>query len=134
MATRVGGCRCGSVRYQVEGDPVVGIACHCRDCQYVAGGAANLTWVFNRLGFAVTAGKPHIYKATSKSGGSFFCAGCGVHMFSQPDTNPGLVAVKVGSLDDATGFKVDADIWMKFAPAWHSAQEGSLHFDGNPEI
>ena len=131
MPIRAGGCRCGAIRYEVTGTPVAGIACHCRDCQYVAGGGANYSMVFGHAGFRVVRGIPKIYKATPSSGGSFFCDVCGVHVFSQPDTNLHLVAVKVGSLDDSSDFQVQADTWMKSAPPWHRPHEGARQFGGN---
>jgi hypothetical protein len=34
-----GGCLCGRLGYRVDDKPLAGIACHCRDCQYLSGGA-----------------------------------------------------------------------------------------------
>jgi hypothetical protein len=128
---RTGGCRCGAIRYQVDGPPVASVACHCRDCQYVSGGAENVSMVFHRSGFALVHGEPKIFKAKPTSGGSFFCSTCGVHVFSQPDSRPDLVAIKVGSLDDRSNFKVQMDIWMKSAPPWHRPYQGARQVDGN---
>ena len=88
--------------------------------------------VFDLAGFTVVQGTPKVYKAKPTSGGSFFCEVCGVHVFSRPDTNPGLVAVKVGSLDDTSDFQVQADRWMKSAPSWHRPHDGAVQFEGNP--
>ncbi len=87
--------------------------------------------VFDRSGFALLKGEPKVYKARPASGGNFFCVECGVHVFSQPDSNPGLIAIKVGSLDDRSDFKVQADIWMKSAPPWHRPYEGARRIEGN---
>lgn len=128
---RTGGCRCGKIRFVSEGEPLGGIACHCRDCQYMAGGAANLTWIFNDAGFKITGDEPSVFKAKPESGGTYFCDQCGVQVFSRPDSNPTLIAIKVGALDDATGFMVQADIWMSSAPSWHLAHEGAVRYEGN---
>ena len=130
---RKGGCRCGAIRYEMSGKPVANIACHCRDCQYVSGGSPSLSMVFARAGFTLTAGSPKVYKARADYGGSSFCGHCGVHVFSQPNSRPDLIAIKVGSLDDPSSFRVDADIWLKSAPAWHRPHDGARHISGNIE-
>jgi hypothetical protein len=86
--------------------------------------------VFERSGLSVVQGEPKVYKAKPTSGGTFFCANCGVHVFSQPNSNPGLVAIKVGSLDDRSDFNVQADIWMKAAPPWHRPYAGARQVEG----
>ena len=128
---RTGGCQCGEIRFEVNGNPLGGVACHCRACQYVAGGAANLTWVFPKDGFSILSGIPQCFKAKPTSGGSYFCGNCGVHVYSQPDSNAEIVAIKVGSFDDAEGFRIEADIWMSSAPPWHTTTQGAAQFDGN---
>jgi len=129
---RRGGCRCGSIRYKVFGEPIAGVACHCRDCQYVAGGSPNLTWLFENADFELLQGNPQIYKASAESGGSNFCASCGVQLFSRPDGNRHLIAIKVGTFDDPSEFHVNADIWLQSAQPWHRSHDGAQQFQENP--
>ena len=100
----------------------------------MSGGGANYSMVFQRAGFKLLQGAPRVYKAKPTSGGSFFCESCGVHVFSGPDSSPQLVAVKVGSLDDRSDFKVQADIWMKSAPPWHRPHDGARQIEGNVRL
>lgn len=48
-----GGCRCGKIRFLVEGEPLGGVACHCRDCQYMVGGSANVTRVAVQVSLSI---------------------------------------------------------------------------------
>jgi hypothetical protein len=36
-----GGCYCGKVRYEAEGEPMLKAQCHCRECKYISGGATR---------------------------------------------------------------------------------------------
>ena len=68
-----GGCHCGAIRYQVEGDPIVHALCHCADCRRHAG-APMVGWaMLPEDAVKVTQGEPKVY-ASSESGRRQFCA------------------------------------------------------------
>jgi len=46
-----GGCYCGKVRYEAEGEPMMKAQCHCRECQYITGGSTNLFVLMPIAGF-----------------------------------------------------------------------------------
>lgn len=118
MEKRTGGCRCGAIRYEVAGRRL--------RRSPVTAATANTSPVA-----VPTSRWCSIFKAKPTSGGSFFCASCGVHVFSGPDSHPELVAIKVGGLDDRSDFRVQADMWMKSAPPWHRPHEGARQVAGN---
>jgi hypothetical protein len=49
---------CGVVRYEGTGDPVFMGACHCRECQYVSGGAPANAIVMPKAAVTRNEGKP----------------------------------------------------------------------------
>jgi hypothetical protein len=49
-----GGCYCGKVRYEAEGEPMMAAQCHCRECQYITGGAPNMFVAMPVNGFKYT--------------------------------------------------------------------------------
>ena len=67
-----GGCHCGAIRYQVEGDLIVHALCHCADCRRHAG-APMVGWaMYAEDAVKVTQGEPKIY-ASSEHGRRHFC-------------------------------------------------------------
>jgi len=116
-----GGCLCGAVRYEFSGEPGFALLCHCRDCQRQSGSAYNAAWRVPAAGFRVLKGTPKLYVATADSGNSVsraFCGDCGSPLYLQVSTRPDLVGIRVGTLDDPSGFRPAADIFVKSAQPW----------------
>ena len=100
-----GGCYCGAVRYRAEGDPMFRGQCHCRECQYISGGAPNVVMGVPESGFSYTrgAGKPFRRKDLANPVTREFCAECGTHLLTRAPSM-GAVMLKVGTLDDPSLF------------------------------
>jgi hypothetical protein len=96
-----GGCYCGKVRYVAEGEPMRKGQCHCRECQFITGGAPNMFLVMPSAGFAYTKGAPKQFTRGDLETPVTreFCPDCGTHMATRPPGRP-VIVVKVGTLDD----------------------------------
>ena len=96
-----GGCYCGNVRYVAEGEPMRKGQCHCRECQFITGGAPNMFLVMPSAGFAYTKGAPKQFTRSDLENPVTreFCPECGTHMATRPRGRP-VIVVKVGTLDD----------------------------------
>ena len=101
-----GRCYCGELRCAVEGEPVIKGQCHCRECQYVSGGGPNFIFGFREKGFGYTAGEPSSFSRSDLESAVTreFCAKCGTHILSRVPEIPGVVILKVGTLDDPKQF------------------------------
>ncbi len=99
-----GGCYCGEVRYEAAGEPVMRAQCFCRECQYITGGDSLLVLGVPEAGFRLTRGalKPFRRSDLAKPVTREFCANCGTHVTTR--AMPGVVMVKVGTLDDRSVF------------------------------
>jgi hypothetical protein len=119
--TRTGGCLCGAVRYESEGEPVFSLQCHCRDCQRSSGSAYIAAIRVPASGFRIIQGAPKRYVAKADSGNEItraFCGDCGSPLYVQVATRPDIVGIRVGSLDDPSSFRPEADIFVKSAQPW----------------
>ena len=101
-----GGCYCGAVRYRAEGEPVLKAQCYCRECQYIAGGSANVTMGMPDAGFEYTQGAPKGFRRSDLPTPVTreFCADCGTHLATKAPALPGAVLLKVGTMDDPKQF------------------------------
>ncbi len=130
-----GGCYCGAVRYRIEGDAVLKGQCHCRECQYITGGAPNFVMGVPATGFAYTrgAGKPFQRKDLATPVTREFCAECGTHLLTHAPGLAGIVLIKVGSLDDPSVFGgPQMAIYTAEKQAWHHVPEGIPAFERTP--
>ena len=56
MTSMTGSCLCGSVRYEVSGEPLFARFCCCRDCQRQSGSGHAAGWGFPATGFRLIRG------------------------------------------------------------------------------
>jgi hypothetical protein len=137
MTNLTGGCLCGAVRYEISGPPKLTVSCHCRDCQYASGGAPAHVMILWADDVAIKKGKPKEHYTVSAKGnrmGRLFCKVCGTPLFAKNEAHPEIVHVKVGSLDDTSQFRVQANIWVSSAPPWHYIDSAVTRFPHDPEI
>ena len=61
-----GGCHCGAVRYEVEGDAMTHALCHCTDCRRHAG-APMVAWtMYPDEALRVTKGAVRVYNTNRR--------------------------------------------------------------------
>ena len=95
-----GGCHCGEVRYEVDGDPITHALCHCSDCRRHAG-APVVGWTMYPAGsLKLTQGTTKTYES-SENGRRQFCPNCGTGLFyTNEAVLPGLVDIQSASYDN----------------------------------
>jgi hypothetical protein len=133
MTDRTGGCLCGSVRYRLTSDPVVARICWCRDCQHIASnGAVNAIFPATAIDITGSLGE---YVSAAASGNQVrrrFCLRCGSHLFADSSGCPHLTVVRVGTMDDPSSIKPNANIWSASAPAWACLDSALERIEGQP--
>lgn len=115
--TMTGGCRCGAVRYSVEGEAAHHALCHCADCR-ASSGAPMVGWIaFKEDQLSVT-GDATRY-ASSPSVTRDFCGTCGTGLFYRnPDMLGDLVDIQSATLDDPEAAVPQAEIMVRDRLGW----------------
>ncbi len=130
-----GGCYCGAVRYESEGDALMKAQCHCRECQYLTGGSPNVFMAVPADGFRYTKGQPKGFTRTDIDGAVTreFCPDCGTHLVTRAPALPNGVVLKVGGMDDPSQFGgPDIAIFTVDAQPFHQIPEGVPAFERVP--
>ena len=104
--SKEGGCYCGAIRYRTDAEPAVKAQCHCRECQYFAGGSSNLTQGIPEADFSYTKGTPKQFTRSDLDSPVTrdFCGECGTQLVSWSPALPGMALIKIGTLDDPSSF------------------------------
>lgn len=126
-----GGCYCGALRFEIDGDiPMRGL-CLCRTCQRISGGAGNLFIGIEAKAFKYTQGAPKLFARIDADHPPTreFCGECGTHVAARSPKAPGGLIVKVGALDDPAAFEGPKMIfWTSEKQAFHALPEGVAAF------
>jgi len=123
--SREGGCLCGAVRYSVNGPLREIFFCHCVECRRWAGHA----WAATAARIADLEIVEHgdlrwLPSPRSEHGAERgFCARCGGSLFWRA---PGRdrVSISAGALDDPSGLRVAAHIWVEQGADWERPPAG----------
>ena len=118
---RTGRCLCGAVTYELTGDPMATAVCHCEHCQRQSGGAFSVNLIALPTQLDVS-GELRTYTETGEhDDGEYvhrrFCASCGSPIVSEM-IQTGLIAVKVGTLDDKSDIQPNLEAWCVDRQPW----------------
>ncbi|QRO00799.1 GFA family protein [Archangium violaceum] len=134
-ARHTGGCLCGAVRYEAEGDPLFAGYCYCADCRKASGSG-----FIPFIGFASTAvrfsGETRQFRSKSFRGGEAvrnFCPVCGGLVFGGEVGKDESHTIYAGSLDDPSSFHPKMAIFTRDRPAWALLPPDFTAFDTMPE-
>ncbi|KJK68762.1 Glutathione-dependent formaldehyde-activating enzyme [Aspergillus parasiticus SU-1] len=75
----VGGCFCGNIRVEYNGEPIISALCHCYDCRKLTGTLFTYSFVVHKADLKIT-GNPKEVAKRADSGNhikNYFCSDCG---------------------------------------------------------
>ena len=129
---REGACFCGSVRFEVAGEPTAMGLCHCQSCRSWSGAPVHSFTIWPADAVTVTAGEEHVvtFRKTPESiSHRQSCLKCGGHlMIRHPSL--GVVDVLAGTLQ---GLAYRPEIHVNYADTVLPMKDGLPKFRDFPE-
>jgi hypothetical protein len=129
-----GGCLCGALRYDADGEPTYAGHCYCCDCRKASGSG-----FVPFMGFPASVlrfgGQTRTFTTKAARGGDSvrnFCAVCGSLVFGGIVGFHDSHTIYAGSLDDPSLFVPKIAIFARNRPAWAVIPPGLTVFDALP--
>jgi hypothetical protein len=129
-----GGCLCGAIRYEAEGEPQYAGYCYCADCRKASGSA-----FVPFMGYPSTAvrfsGQTRTFTSKAANGGNAvrnFCPICGSLVFGGEVGKDDSHTIYAGSLDDPSAFRPTVAIFTRDRPPWAVIPPGLKTFETMP--
>jgi hypothetical protein len=136
MSRQTGQCLCGSILYEISADPVFSANCHCTHCQKATGSAFSSNIGIPLEAFKITGNSLGDYVDQGDSGQPlhrYFCNQCGSPIYTLADSIPGVAIVKVGTLNDTSGYQPEVNIWCASKMQWLKKNKAIVDFDQTPD-
>ena len=120
-----GSCLCGSITYQVEGDIDTVIKCHCKKCRKSNGTAFGTNAPIKTSAFTLISGKDALggFKSSDDLV-RHFCRNCGSPIYSQRQSAPELIRLRLGTLDTTISAKPAFHIYVDSKAEWDEICDG----------
>ncbi len=125
---KTGGCLCGAIRYQCDLNTDAILLCHCEQCRRQSGHV----WasIHARGDTLEIDGRDALAWRRDRHTERGFCLRCGSFLFWRADGSPD-VSVSAGSIDDASGLAIKADIFFSEKGAYYGRTPGAECYLGN---
>jgi hypothetical protein len=126
-----GRCLCGTVRYEVTGAIGPIVFCHCSQCRRAQGSAFGTNAEVNAGDFAVVTGAASITEFESSPGKKrAFCSVCGSPLYSRRVDRPGIVRLRIGTLESPIANRPVAHIFASSKAEWDTICDDLPQYEG----
>ena len=130
MMILTGGCACGAVRFEADGEPYRVGLCHCMTCRKETGAVFNSFAIYPAAAVRIS-GTTAVYRS-SDTGRRHFCPACGSHVFAR-DAGSDEIELHLGSFDEPNRFQPTYEGFVGRREAWLPPFTGLRQYRGNRE-
>jgi hypothetical protein len=126
-----GSCLCGAIRFEITGALGPIVMCHCGQCRKAQGGAFAVNAVVPVEDFTIVAGRDKLAAYESSPGKlRHFCRDCGSPIISTRTSAPGVVRVRIGTIDSLIDAGPRAHIFVASKAAWDAISDDLPQYAG----
>jgi hypothetical protein len=129
-ARYTGGCLCGALRYEFDGEPQYMGHCYCGDCRK-ASGSGFIPFISVAARALRFSGPSREFRSPAARGGEAtrnFCSVCGSLVFGGERDRSDSFTIYAGSLDEPSLFRPSMAIFAHGRPDWAMIPPGlSVH-------
>jgi len=130
-----GGCLCGDLRYILRpGFRMKPYACHCSDCQRRTGSAFSLHMTVMKTDIEIDGDTDAAHFVQPSGANSIItgCSKCRARIYATNDQRPGLVTLRLGTLDRAQEVTPAVHLWVQSKQPWVTLPGDAQCLDTQP--
>jgi len=129
-----GGCMCGAVRYEADGESLKVGHCHCHSCRSHTGAPVVTFVVFEQDRVKFTKGNRKIYNS-SPGVGRGFCDQCGTPLTWEGDAwDRSIIEVHISTLDNPNAFVPTVHWFHGERIDWFDVTDNLPRYAGDDEV
>ena len=132
-----GSCNCGFIEYEVLEPFSQQVACHCTQCQKHTQSAFSLGGVLSSDGFRLVKGQLKKWVKTADSGNRvkcYFCPECGNRIYHENFDMPGILRLKLGTLDNTDSIDPRIHVWTSMKQKWYRIPDNVQVWETQPDL
>lgn len=115
----MGGCLCGSVRFQINGAIRNIVYCHCSQCRKAQGSAFATNGIVRAQDFKILSGEEALTGYESTPGQTkYFCKTCGSPIMSKAASKPDQIRIRLGTVESDIEERPMAHIFATSKANW----------------
>lgn len=134
MASLLGSCLCGRVRFEVT-EPFSRVGqCHCTNCKKISGGTGTVSGRVRSDAIRILSGEELLRSYQPEEGTTkTFCSACGSNLFGAGWPESEHASVRLSAIDSHFDRKLEQHIFVRSVAPWETLpDDGAERFEVRP--